>query len=119
VGAAYSCQGSEVPSKHVNDPDSEYPALLDSFKQAFVYTDCVGKGRWQTPEMVDEKHANWLVELADVMLGLRGDISEQQILDLQEMTKKGHVTHQELAEFMRKYESDPVMPLTDQESGSE
>jgi AbiV family abortive infection protein len=91
----------------VFDRESDHAALLDRLKQACLYTDCVGRGEWQTPEMMDEQHASFLVKLADSMQTASAEVTEEQILEMQQIVRDG-VTREKMREFVSKYGHEEI-----------
>lgn len=54
--------------RHLFDPDSDHPYLLDQIKQISFYTDCLGKAHWSLPEDVVERElATSLVTVAEIL----------------------------------------------------
>jgi AbiV family abortive infection protein len=93
------------------DEDSNHSEVLDWVKQAAFYTDCVGNGQWQSPDQIlDEWHTAKLVEIADVMQGSRGDITEEEIEESQEMIRSG-TTREKIQAYQDKYGHKGVLPI--------
>ena len=96
----------------VFDSNSDHPEVLDWVKQASVYSDCVGRGEWQDPEqLIDELHATRLIEIADHMQGTRGDITEEELREAQEMVASG-VTEEKLKAYTDKWAHKDLLPIT-------
>jgi AbiV family abortive infection protein len=54
--------------RHLFDPNSEHPQLLDQLKQVSLYTDCLGDAHWSIPdEVIDIDLARALVGVAEVL----------------------------------------------------
>jgi len=61
------------------EDDAEHPFVLDQIKQLGFYTDCVENRHWSVPaDVVDEKLARGLVEIAKLLAGKR-EITVEEI----------------------------------------
>lgn len=58
--------------------DAEHPFVLDQVKQLGFYTDCLGNRHWSVPiDVVDEKLARDLVQIAKLLVGRRETTVEE------------------------------------------
>jgi AbiV family abortive infection protein len=63
------------------EDDAEHPFVLDQVKQLGFYTDCLGNRHWSVPvDVVDEKLARGLVEIAKLLVGKRETTVEEMEL---------------------------------------
>jgi AbiV family abortive infection protein len=84
--------------KKLFDDKNKYAAVLDQIKQLGFYTDCIGNGRWISPEDLPQEIAVGIVSIAE-WLSEKDSISSKEIELWIEHMRPVWKKHEEVAEL--------------------